>query len=389
MVMCLMKSNKKNILIYLIAVLFSIIYFFVGNKIASSNMPEIESGAQSGTIKAKVTQITHRTEEKQGYGITESVKSVEIEFKAKALSGEQKGKELLCMQTIGSVYENKFKEVEVGDKVLLYPNVSEDSNYDWFLGEYVRFDSMIWLIAIFFMLIILFGRKKGINTIVSLVFTCLAIFVVFIPSIITGKNIYLWSIITCIYITVMTLIIVNGANKKSLAAGIGCCSGVLISGIITFIMNSIIKLTGFLSDESGRLLYINEDRPIDLKALIFAAIIIGAVGAIMDVSMSISSALLEISETSEGISARQLIKSGLTIGRDIMGTMANTLVLAYIGSSLSVVVLLAAYSSSMLDLMNLEMIIVELLQAVAGSLGILFTIPITTVVSATLYKKVK
>lgn len=387
MVMLVNKEKKKELIIYFIAILFSVLYIFVGNKIARTNTPELDGGGDMNSIKAKVIEITDRNEDVKGFGITQSLQSIEIEFKAIVLSGENKGEEILCLQTIGDVYENKLKEVEQGDKVLLYPNTQDDSSYEWFLGDYIRFDAMIWLSLLFFLAILVFGRKKGLNTIVSLVFTCLAVFMVFIPSIISGKNIYFWSILTCIYITIMTLIIVNGANKKSLAAGVGCCSGVLVAGIITLIMDKILSLTGFLSDETGRLLYINEDNPIDLRALIFAAIIIGAVGAIMDVAMSISSALQEIGETGSNVTPKQLIKSGLTIGRDIMGTMANTLVLAYIGSSLSIVVLFAAYSHSMLDLMNMEMIIVEMLQAIAGSLGILMTIPLTTITCSVLYKK--
>lgn len=384
-------NNEKNkqLIIYISAIIISILYIFAGNKIASTNAPKLDGGGDMGTIKARVTQVIDRQEDSQGYGITESVKSIEIEFKAVALKGENKGKEFLCLQTIGDVYENKLKEVEEGDKVLLYYNINNETSYDWFLGDYVRFDAMIWLGGVFFLLVILFGRKKGVNTIISLVFTCLAVFMVFIPSIISGKNIYFWSILTCIYITIMTLIIINGANKKSIAAGFGCCSGVLVAGIITIVMDKVLNLTGYLNDETGRLLYINEDNPINLKALIFAAIIIGAVGAIMDVAMSISSALKEISETGDNVTQKQLVKSGLTIGRDIMGTMANTLVLAYIGSSLAIVVLFAAYSNSALDLMNMEMIVVEILQAIVGSLGILFTIPLTTLVCSVLYKKEK
>ncbi len=387
MVIAMDKEKKKELIVHFCAIVFSIIYIFLGSKIAKTNMPELEGGGDMGTKKAKVIEIINRKEDVKGFGITESLQSIEIEFKAVIISGQGKGEEVLCLQTIGDVYENKLKEVEVGDKILLYPNMDDGSSYEWFLGDYIRFDAIAWLSAVFFLAILIFGRKKGLNTIISLVFTCLSVFMVFIPSIISGKNIYLWSILTCIFITVMTLIIVNGANKKSLAAGVGCCGGVLLAGIITLIMDKILKLTGFLSDETGRLLYINEDNPINLRALIFAAIIIGAVGAIMDVAMSISSALQEIAETGDNITSKQLIKSGLTIGRDIMGTMANTLILAYIGSSLSIVVLFVAYSNSMLDLMNMEMIIVEMLQAIAGSLGILMTIPLTTLICSVLYKK--
>jgi uncharacterized membrane protein len=135
-------------------------------------------------------------------------------------------------------------------------------------------------------------------------------------------------------------------------------------------MDRTLALTGVLSEESVYLTYLPMETPIDLKAIIFAAIVIGAIGAIMDVAMSISSALWEIAGTSESASFETLFRSGINIGRDVMGTMANTLILAYIGSSLSVVLLISVYSSSLLYLLNREMIVVEILQALVGSFGI-------------------
>ena len=211
-------------------------------------------------------------------------------------------------------------------------------------------------------------------------------FVTLIPAILNGKNIYFWSIITCIFITVMTLLLVNGANIKSLSAGIGCVCGVLVSGLIVLMIRGSIKLTGLLEEEWVYLHTLNPDKPIDLKAVIFAMIIVGAVGAVMDVAMSIASSLYEIHEKSPALSSRELLKSGLTIGRDIMGTMANTLVLAYIGSSLTCVLLLVSYSANVTQIVNRELVTVEILQALAGSLGILSALPLTAAVSTFLLK---
>ena len=133
--------------------------------------------------------------------------------------------------------------------------------------------------------------------------------------------------------------------------------------------------------------YISTGTPIDLKAIIFAAILIGALGAIMDVSMSISSSLWEVKEKSGATSFNTLFRSGMNIGRDVMGTMANTLILAYIGSSLSIVLLLSAYSTSLIYLLNREMIVVEILQALVGSFGILFAMPLTSFICAIIYKE--
>ena len=129
---------------------------------------------------------------------------------------------------------------------------------------------------------------------------------------------------------------------------------------------------------------LNETNPIDLRAIIFASITIGAMGATMDVAMDITSSLFEIRRKIPDISFSHLVHSGVIIGRDIMGTMANTLILAYIGSSLTTVLLFASYQSSLEQLLNRELIIVELLQALCGSIGILCTIPISALISSAL-----
>ena len=280
------------------------------------------------------------------------------------------------------------REVAEGDKVIIYKNQNGNApDIRYMFAEYHRVDFVIVLWIVFFVLLLVLGRKNGVNTLVSLAFTVLSIFYVFVPAVLNGGNIYSWSVSTCIYIILMTLLIISGFSKKSLAAMIGCSSGVLVAGILAVITNSVCKLTGLTTEDSMYLLLLNPDNPIDLKAIIFAGIILGAVGAIMDVSMSLSSSLAEMKEQAGHMTAAQITRSGMVVGRDIMGTMANTLILAYIGSSLSVTLLLAAYNSATPLLMfNSEMILVELLQAVAGSLGILLTIPLTSAVCGVLYR---
>jgi len=232
-----------------------------------------------------------------------------------------------------------------------------------------------------------FGGKKGFNTLLTLGLTCGAVFAVFIPSILSGQNIYLWSILVCLYSILTTLLILNGYNKKSLSAILGCFGGVLIAGGITIFMDGALSLTGVINDEAVYLSYLPTETPINLRAIIFAGIIIGAMGAIMDVAMSISSSLWEVKKNVRNIRPKALFRSGINIGKDIMGTMSNTLILAYIGSSLSMVLLLTVYDSSLLYLLNREMIIVEVLQALVGSFGILFSIPLTSFFSSLIYTK--
>lgn len=311
---------------------------------------------------------------------------VTVLFRAKFTSGPLQGTVVDATQIINPLIAVEMKEVEAGDKILLGQSQVHNQTDQWVFTEYVRTDALIVLGVLYALCLLLFGGLRGLNTILSLMFTCLAIFMVLVPAILSGHNIYLWSIVTCVFIVSVTLIIVNGIGKKSLAAALGCLGGIVVAGAITLIMDGIIELTGFVDENSVYLVMLNPDHPIDLQAIIFASIIIGAIGAIMDVSVEIASSLKEIYEQSSQPGFAMLVKSGFNIGRDIMGTMANTLVLAYIGSSLAVVLLLTAYkSSSLLHLFNLEMIVVEVLQALIGSFGILLAIPLTSVISALLY----
>jgi uncharacterized membrane protein len=212
---------------------------------------------------------------------------------------------------------------------------------------------------------------------------------VFIPSVLAGQNIYIWSVVTCVYVIIMTMLFINGANKKSFSAGMGCFCGVAIAGLLTVLMSWLLKLTGMVNEDSLYLQLVQTANPIDLRGIIFAAIIIGALGAIMDVAMDIASSLYELRRNVPDISARKLIGSGFNIGRDVMGTMANTLVLAYIGSGLATTLLLVAYNVTFIELMNMELIVVELLQALVGSIGILLAIPMTAFICAAIYPQRK
>ncbi len=384
------KTKYRKVLVYILTIVFSSIFLFAANKYIMRDFSIFTVAEDSGSAKAAVLNITDRHEYKTNYYADgEYVEGIEISFNCRILDGEHENEIVRAVQKIDSFDNIKYKEVETGDKVILYNVGGGDSkNIVWDFAEYIRTDNIILLGIVFLILLILFGGIKGVNTIVSLLFTCLAVFFVFIPSVLSGHNIYVWSIITCLFTIVMTLLIVNGANKKSIAAMSGCFIGVLIAGVLTIFMSRVLMLTGMVNEEAVYITMIDSSKPIDLKAIIFAAIIIGAMGAVMDVAMSVSSSLYELYRKANVKSVKSLIGSGFSIGRDIMGTMANTLVLAYIGSSLSTVLLLVTYNTSYTELFNREMVIVEILQSLVGSMGILAAIPLTSVICGVFYVKV-
>lgn len=386
-----MKKTNKNIIntiIYIITVIFSIVFIIVGNRIFTAKST-LWQGQNGMAEKARVIEIKNISTDDYAIDESTTMSNTTITFKAEILSGEYKGKIVSGIQNIDNFSPYVTRQIEEGDKILITHDKGEniDISKDWMYSEILRTDKLIILGVIFLLLILIFGGKKGVNTIVSLGFTCLSIFGVFVPSVLAGANIYITSIVICLYTIIMTLIIVNGCDKKTLSAIIGCFSGVLLAGVLTLIMNKTLHLTGVLDETSIHITLIDTEKPIDLLGIIFGSIIIGAMGAVMDVSMSISSSLYELSKKVKNADFSMLLGSGFTIGRDIMGTMANTLVLAYIGSSLSTVLLLIIYNPNILSLMNREMVVVEILQALVGSIGILFAIPFTSFIAAFLYSR--
>ena len=343
------------------------------------------SGSSSEEVLCQVLEITDEDQIISNLGNMYYLEQ-KITFDAKILRGERKGDIIPVLQLIDNVSTLGVQPVEIGDKLFAY-SPADGSEGTWSAGDYYRSGQIGLLMSFFCLALLLFGRKKGFNTMLSLAFTCGAVFLIFVPSILAGRNPYLWSCLICVYIIGMTLALVSGFSRKSLASALGCSGGVLVAGLMTVLCGITMKLTGFLDDDSLYVYLMNPDHPIDLKAIIFAANIIGALGATMDVAMSLSSSLQELAEQAPDLGFTDMFRSGIRIGQDIMGTMANTLVLAYIGSSLSTVLLFVSYQASLVQLLNRELIIVELLQALSGSIGILFTIPISAFVSAALYRK--
>lgn len=374
--------KQKQLIYQIIAVIVSALLILAAYVYVVGDGTVFKGDMEGEIIRAKVIRVVDTSKT----NITGESEILTVNFKAKAMNTDLRGKTLDVIQEIDKTYAFSPSQVEQND-VVLVESYTENGETHYYFGDYVRITPLIWLLLIFCVLVILFSRMQGVKTLVSLAFTCLAVFVVLIPAILNGKNIYLWAIAVCVFITVMTLTIINGFNKKAFCAGVGCISGTLCAGLIVVVTDKFLDMTGLLEEESVYLYYLIPENPINLKAIIFAMIIVGALGAVMDVAMSVSSSLWELRCKSPDISSKELMKSGFTIGRDMLGTMANTLVLAYIGSSLTSVLLLVSYNAGIEQVINKEMIIAEILQAIAGSMGMLLTLPLTSAVCATVFYK--
>ncbi len=381
------RRLSKQAIIYIATVIFSVIFILVGNVVCR---PDSFNECEEDYHRAVVVEVGEVEESEYSLDDGQTmVSSKRITFMAQMKSGPYKGDVVEVVQDVDNMYAYQPRDVRVGDKILVsrpgYDTGEDDAG--WIFIEHNRLGAIIRLVAVFFVLILLIGRAKGVSTIISLLFTVLAIFLVYIPSILKGYNIYLMTIIVSVFAIFMSLIIINGWNLKTICAIFGNVVGVAISGVLAVIVSNIFGLTGMI-DEDYVLLTLM-DTPVDLRAIVWGGVCIGALGAIMDVAMSIASAMKELNDTMSDKSFFRMLRSGMNIGRDAIGTMTNTLILAYIGGALATVLLLVAYNKNIYYLFNMEMIMAEILSAIVGSIGILAAVPATAIFSAYVFNRYK
>ncbi len=315
-----------------------------------------------------------------------SVKQVAL---VKVLSGKFKGTERLIdnMLTGNPAYDINLQK---GDKVILHvERKTEDiitaDDVDFFIADIKRDDALIWTSLFFVALLFIIGRKKGGYSLISIAATVALIFFMLMPMILHGFCPIASAVLVGILSTIITIYLVGGLNAKSSSAIIGTAFSLIFAGGASLITIYLAHLTGFAGEES---MFLYSAHPeLDFQGLLAASMIIAALGALMDTGVSIASAINEIYETDKTLSVKQLFKSGMNIGKDVIGTMSNTLILVYLGSALPLVLL-----SDNIDLQkffNLNQVATEISSAIIGSISILICVPLTAIISAYLIKNQK
>ncbi|MDD2956611.1 MAG: YibE/F family protein [Oscillospiraceae bacterium] len=307
-----------------------------------------------------------------------------LTLRVELLEGAFRGEIIKATQTFDEIGMASSYPAKVGDRLFVGLELDDGNGLRGYCADYVRDVPIYWMAAGFALFLLLFGREKGLKTLLSLGLTVAAVFCFFFPAVIRGASPVWCAVITCIFSTVATLLLVCGWNKKALAAAVGCLGGLAVAGALTALFGYWMRISGIVDEEAAFLMFISDEFLLDFKGVLLAASIIGALGATMDVSVSIASALTEIREKAPELTPRELIHSGVAIGRDIMGTMANTLVLAYVGGSIHIVLLLYAYPVAWSSIINRETVAAQMLITLSGSMGMFCSIPITTLFDAAL-----
>lgn len=327
-------------------------------------------------VKAVVVQNDHEDEQPQASLDSGDTQQVVLEIR----SGVHKGEKVDAYSLNGYLYGADCK---VGTKV-----IASLSEYDGALSanvyNYDREAEIVVLLAVFFGLMWLVGGKKGFNSILALIFTFVAVIMMYIPMMYIGVSPFIAATITVVIITLVTFILIADFQMKSIGAMLGTIFGVIVSGLIALVFGHFGHVTGFNVDDIENLIYVGQNSRLDIGGMLFSGILIASLGAVMDVAMSVSTSLHEIKEQRPEITAKEIFKSGINIGRDMIGTMSNTLILAYVGGSLGLVMIIYAYSYQMHQILNMYSIAIEIMRGIAGTIGIILTVPITSLIMSML-----
>ena len=275
-------------------------------------------------------------------------------------------------------YDIKLKQ---GSKVILHTE-TDGENIFYSIENISRSGVLVWLSLIFCGLLIYVGRKKGLFSLVSIVLTCFLITNLLSPLILAGVNPILGTILICLLSTAITMYLVGGFNRKSTSATFGCTLSIIVAGILSALTVKFAQLTGF-NDENSMFLYATHPQ-LSFIGITISTMLLATLGAVMDVSMSIASTINEIYSIDNSKTVKELFISGMNVGRDIIGTMANTLILVYLGASLPLLLL-----TSNIDLqkfINLNQVVTEISSALIGSIAIVICVPITAIVASELIK---
>lgn len=353
----------------LLAVLLLLLSYRFSKSIEKSKLLETEG---RNFEKAQVIQIIKDNETENGNYIGSQKVMLKI------LTGEYKGKEVEADSSSSYLYGT---HCTVDQRVIVILSESQ--------GELVASvysadrEPAIWLmVAVFVLIVIGIGGRKGISSIAGLLFTMLCIFFLFLPLIYKGVSPIFAAIFVVAVTTVVTMIFIDGISKKTICAMLGTIFGVVVAGIFAWIFGKVADIGGYNVSDVENLIYVEEMTKMKVGELLFAGILIAALGAVMDVAMSIASTLNELISNKPDMTCSSLFCSGMNVGRDMMGTMSNTLILAFTGGSINTLVFIYAYDYSYLQIINMYSIGIELMQGLSASMGVIITVPFTSLAAA-------
>jgi len=307
--------------------------------------------------------------------------SIRQKIRLEALTGTLEGKEFVY-EGMGYADISNFV-YQVGDKVLVQYSKSVEGGDNFYISGIVRTTPILWLTILFSLIVIAVGRWKGLRALIVLGLTFFVILKFILPQILAGNDPLTVSIIGSIAILIMAIYLTEGFKRTSTVAIFSVISTLFITGLLSVWFTALTRLTGFASEETMFLIGLT-DVAINIKGLLLAGMVIGALGVLDDVVVSQTAVVTELKEANPQLSNAELYWQAMQVGVSHLGSMVNTLFLAYAGAALPLLLLFTVHQEPFLtfgQVINNEVISVEIVRALTGSIGIALAVPITTLLA--------
>lgn len=328
----------------------------------------------TGTVLDILSDSTEADEAADGAYRGEQLMLVEM------TSGRYEGETLQVYNFVGPLYGAPLK---VGDSAVLIVSTYADGSHSATVYEYNRTLALAAVVAMFIIATVLVGGKTGAKSLLGLIITLICLFWLLLPMLMKGLPTLLTVFLICAYVAIVSFTILGGVSEKTVCASLATICGIAIALLFGLAAQSIARIDGLrLADVEPLLQLRQTGTPIGLRYLLVGGIVISALGAVMDVAMSIASALNEIHIVDPRLGPKDLFRSGMNIGRDMVGTMTNTLILAFIGSSFVVVIYLYSIGLQPYQLLSSSYLAIEVISGISSSIGVILSVPITALISA-------
>ena len=281
----------------------------------------------------------------------------------------------------GNLPTSNLPKYKVGDGLIVAYSQDLEGNRVFYITDYIRRNSLLWLFAIFLIISLLIGRWQGLTSLIGLAISFLVIFKFILPQIYNGADPVQIAILASLVIIPVTFLLSHGLNKKTGVAIAGTLAALILTGILANLFVNLSQLTGFASEEAG---FLQAYKPglINMKGLLLAGIIIGVLGILDDITISQAAIVDQLKKANPKLRLKELYKKAMNVGRDHIASMINTLILVYTGAALPLLLLFINNPSPFSQVINYEIIADEVVRTLVGSIGLILAVPITTLIAA-------
>ena len=346
------------------------------------NFPSVVGGTFMEFETARIVEIVEDNRFEDDLGQIQGNVRLTLEF----LSGRYRGE-----QAEATYFYFGLDPIDPspGDRVSVRVSTMDGKLSSVAFDSFERRDLLFGAIAIFFVVLVLVGGAKGLMSILGLSFTLVSIIFVLIPLMLRGLPPIPTTLLFLGIVSMVTLVLLFGYTKKMWISLTGCLLGMLIAAALSGVAGWLLTINGYHMEEAFDLVRLVDiyGHTLQSRGLLVSGILIASLGAVMDTAVSVVSAMEEIANADPGIPMRALFQSGMNVGRDMMGTMSNTLILAFAGTGLNMMIITYMTSFGLNQLMNTDIIAIEIIRALSGSLGLILTIPIVALLSAYVLEK--